>query len=135
MNCWRAAKRIAGLLRTNNQVKIVEIIKPFCLEQRRFIMSIKHENLSLLFIAVQLKRVFLVNYFLENCGADPNSYGCIEGEKLTCLFIATIKNSELLVNMLLKYGADTEIVCCSIQTTALYYALSRWLFSNSSTLN
>ena len=122
MNCWKAARKIAGLLETKREAEIIEILELFSLEQRQFIISVKYYNSSLLFIAVTNELVFLVTYFLVSCEADPNSYGWIEGYKVTCLAAAVIQNSKILVKILLAVGANAESVCSPSEITALHLA-------------
>ena len=133
MTCWETAHRIAQLLETKEENildilepsslerKIIEILEPFSLEQTQFIMSIKYGYSSLLFIAVKNQFMFLVNYFLENCGADPNSLGWLCGKEITCLIAATILNFKNIVNILLTHGANVEIAS-SHDKTALHHA-------------
>ena len=125
MDCWQAAQRIGELLEENEQIEILLILESFSLEQRRFIMSIKYEYSSLLFIAVTHEYEYIVRYFLENCRADPDSFAWIQGYKVTCLAAATIQNSQILINILLNHGANTEIACSHDEITALYLACQK----------
>lgn len=115
------AREIVELIRDNSELEIKEILEPYNLEQRRFVMSIKYKCSSLLFIAITNLCVSTVVYFLANCGADPNGFGWIAGEKLSCLAVAIDVNSKTIVEILLRHGANTEVVS-SYERTALFHA-------------
>ena len=115
------ARKIVELIRQDKESEIKETLDPYSLEFRQCVTSINYKRSSLLFIAVANQCVTIVTYLLESCGSDPNSFGWIDGEKLSCLAMAIDINSETIVDILLAHGADPEVVS-SYERTALFYA-------------
>ena len=121
MNCWRAAERIVELIQTDQQAEIIELLEEYSFEQRQYIMSIKYELSSFLFMAVRNEFEVLISYFVVSCGADPNSIGLLCRRKFSCLDVTLMQNSNDALSNFLKLGADTELVFTGDQTP-LHYA-------------
>ena len=103
------AKRIAQLIPSNSVDEIKRLLCPYSIEQRRFIMSTDVSGSSFLYYAVT-HRSSVIKYFLEECGADPNSFGRERCGKQTCLSKAVSLDSKVMVAILLGRGADINDV-------------------------
>ena len=110
------AKRIAQLISSDSTNEIKRLLSPYSLEQRRFIMSTDVGGSSFLFYAVLHQSLAVLIYFLDECGADPNSFGTEEYGKRTCLSKAVSLDSMFMVEILLARGADINGVSFGCET-------------------
>ena len=99
------AKRIAQLIPSDSIDEIKHILSPHSLEQRKFIISSHFSGSSLLFYAITHRSASAIKYFLDECRADPNSFGTEGCGKRTCLSKAVILNDKNIVEILLRRGA------------------------------
>ena len=104
------ATRIAQLIPSDSVDEIKRLLSPYEFEQRKFIISIDISGSSIFFYAVLHCSSSVVIYFLDECGADPNSYGIEQCEKRTCLSIAVSLDSKVMVEILLRRGANINHV-------------------------
>ena len=75
------AKRISQLILSDSIDEIKRQLGPYSLEQRKYIMSTDISGSSILFYAVLHRSCLVVEYFIDKCGANPNSLGLEELEK------------------------------------------------------
>ena len=112
----KIATRIAQLIPSNSIDDIKQLLSPYSIEQRRFIMSTDVGGSSFLFYAILHRSSSVVKYFLDECGADPNSFGTVQCGKQTCLSKAVSLDSKVIVEILLRRGADINGVSFDYKT-------------------
>ena len=110
------ARRIAQLIPSDSIDQIKRQLSPYSLEQRRFIMSTDVSGSSFLYYAVAHRSSSVVIYFLDECEADPNSFGTELCGKQTCLSKAVTLDSFFIVEILLARGADINGVSFGYKT-------------------
>ena len=135
------AKMIAQLIPSDSIEEIKKLMSPYSLEQRRFIVSTDVSGSSVLFNTILHRSSSLVKYFLEECGADPNSFGSEQYGKRTCLTKAVSLDSKIMVEILLRQGADINGVSFGYQTalaTACFHnnlEMTKFLVENGANTN
>ena len=135
------AKRIAQLIPYNSIDEIRRLMSPYTFEQRRFIMSTEVGGSSFLYDAILNGCPLIAIYFLDECGADPNSFGRKHYEKVTCLWKATYLDDKDMVEILLRRGADINGVSFGYRTaitTACFQKnveLARFFVENGANLS
>ena len=94
------AKRIAQHIPSDSVDEINRQLGQYSLEQRKFIMSTDISGSSILFYAVSHLSSSVVKYFIDECGADPNSFGIEQVERMTCLSKAVFLNHKEMLDSL-----------------------------------
>ena len=110
------AKRIVHLIPSDSINEIKRLLSPYSFEQRRFIMSTDVSGSSFLFYTIIHLSSSVLIYLLDECGADPNSFGTVKCRKQTCLSKAVCLNSKVMVEILLRRGADINSVSFGSKT-------------------
>ena len=110
------ARRITQLIPSDSVDEIKRLLNPYSIDQRRFIMSTDIKGSSMLFYAVLRGSFSIVKYFLDECGADPNSFGTESPGKRTCLSKAVSVDSLVIVDILLRRGANINGVSFGYET-------------------
>ena len=120
------AKRIVQLISSDSIDGIKRLLGPYSLEQRRFIMSTDISGSSILYHAVLSRSSTVAKYFLDECGANPNSFGIEQLKRVTCLSKAVTLDHKDMIETLLKRGANINAVSDRDET-----ALSTACFLNN----
>ena len=107
-------KRIVDFIRLGQLMKIKQLMNPYSFDQKKLILSIDVSGSSLIYRAVNRCLSAIVTYFLNECGADPNSCGISNYERWSCLPRGIFLDSKDLVEILVSRGA-------AINTTSLDY--------------
>lgn len=118
---WIMSRIIAKFIEEDKIDKVQLLLQPYSFLERRHIISKKCKKTSLLYIAVKAKHLLLVNYMLDECGADPNDTGYENGLHCPCLWKAADLNELQIAQSLIKHGADVNGVNC-LKTTPLFIA-------------
>ena len=100
---------IAQLILDNQMIEIWKLLSRYSEEEKKDIISQTIDRSSLLFIAITNNRISIVLYLLRDCEADPNSVGWLKDKKMTCLYLAVDLCHTRCIQLLLEYGADTEM--------------------------
>ena len=110
------AKRLAPVIECGTLCEVKELLSPYSFEQRKFILSTDVSGSSFLYHAVLHQSYSMAKYFLEECGVDPNSFGIGLSGKETCLSKAVSLDSQVIVEILLRHGADINGVSFGYKT-------------------
>ncbi|XP_025095615.1 protein fem-1 homolog C-like isoform X3 [Pomacea canaliculata] len=99
-------------IRNNKLEKMRFVMKRLSLAQRRQLATFRYNTNSMLFTCCQMGHVDMVNYLLDECGADLEQKGVYEvsgdGSRhmVTPLWCAAVADHIDVVESLIKHGAD-----------------------------
>ena len=103
---WLISRKIAKFIKEKQLTEIQSLLEPYTLKERKRIISQNVNKTSLLYSAIECQNLEIVNYLMDECGANPNDTGCEMGLGCPCLWKAADLNNLKAVQELLEHGAD-----------------------------
>lgn len=104
----KVAQFLNDLTIKNQTRRVKSVLNSYNLKYRQKIVLLKVNGRPLLFEATLVGNLKLVNYLLDECGANVEQTGYWEMVKCTSLWVAASRNFFHVVATLLEHGADVN---------------------------